>query len=65
MSTLLDSLLTPEQLHECRVHEHRCNEAARVIRGEPYTWPQVPMRTDGPTRRRLDGPRASRFGDLR
>ena len=35
-----------------------------TLRTMPYLWADVPWRTDSPTRRRADGPRASRFGDL-
>lgn len=42
---------------------HGIAERARVIRGEPYTWPMVPWRSDKPARRR-DEPRSSRFGEL-
>lgn len=46
---------------------HHKVEAARVVRGEPYTWANVPMRTDRlprPAAERRSGPRASRWGDL-
>lgn len=61
MSQLLDLLLTDEQRAEIESHERA--EQARVIRGEPYTWPMVPWRSDAPARRR-DEPRPSRFGEL-
>jgi hypothetical protein len=43
-----------------------CDEAVarlKILRGEPYLWPQVPWRTETPHRRR-DEPHPSRFGDL-
>lgn len=39
------------------------DDLARVVRGQPYTWPQVPWRSDAPARRRNE-PRASRFGEM-
>jgi hypothetical protein len=64
MSALLESLLDAERRAEAARHDaHEAAERARVIRGEPYTWPQVPWRSDKPARRR-DEPRSSRFGEL-
>jgi hypothetical protein len=39
---------------------------AKVLPDErgAYIWQQVPWRTDGQQRRRADGPRVSRFGDI-
>lgn len=64
MSQLLDTLLDAERLAEVQRHDA---ETARVVRGEPYTWANVPMRTDRlpcPAAERRSGPRASRWGDL-
>jgi len=65
MSAMLESLLDAERRAEAARHDaHEAAERARVIRGEPYTWPQVPWRSDASPARRRGEPRASRFGDL-
>lgn len=53
MSKHLDSLLDRERLAECERHDaHQKAEQQRVLRGQPYRWPQVEWRTE-----RRTGPR--------